>query len=138
MDTEPIDDPCIDELGPDTYYLSTLRQGKFEVQHCEECARTIFPPAMICRHCGSTHLVWRPASGTGTVYAVTTVRDRNGNYNVSLIDLEGGARMMSRIDGIAPEEVKIGLRVRAKISGDDEPFIVFTPETADSAPEQAP
>ena len=43
--------------------------------------------------------------GTGTVHAVTTVRrkaDAGGDLNVSLIDLDEGVRLMSRVEGIPP------------------------------------
>jgi len=41
------------------------------------------------------------------VYSTTTVRDRAGDYNVAIVELEGGARMMSRVDGVAPDAVRI-------------------------------
>ncbi|MNR23808.1 hypothetical protein D3C85_1408520 [compost metagenome] len=65
------------------------------------------------------------------MYASTTVRDRAGDYNVSLVELEGGARMMSRVEGEAPPA--IGLAVRARIvAGDDDPYIVFDAAGAQS------
>ena len=57
-------------------------------------------------------------SGQGTVYAVTTVRRKpaeGGDYNVSLIDLDEGPRLMSRVDNLAPDAVKIGQRVKARV-----------------------
>jgi uncharacterized OB-fold protein len=43
---------------------------------------------------------WRVSAGRGTVYATTTVRPRGGEpYDVSLIDLDEGFRMMSRVRG---------------------------------------
>ena len=43
---------------------------------------------------------WRVSKGAGTVYATTTVRPRGGEpYDVSLIDLDEGFRMMSRVRG---------------------------------------
>jgi uncharacterized OB-fold protein len=41
--------------------------------------------------------------------------EAGGDYNVALIDLDEGVRMMSRVDGIPPEEVRIGMQVRAKV-----------------------
>jgi hypothetical protein len=52
---------------------------------------------------------WRVSTGEGTVYATTTVRRRGEDpYDVSLIDLDEGFRMMSRVRGGG----KIGQRVR--------------------------
>jgi uncharacterized OB-fold protein len=46
------------------------------------------------------------------------------NYNVALIDLEEGPRMMSRVEGIAPEAVKIGMKVKAKVVKQGEQNVV--------------
>jgi uncharacterized OB-fold protein len=49
---------------------------------------------------------------------------------VALIDIDEGFRMMSRVEGIDPMQVKIGMRVKVKMNpGDDKqlPYPVFTP-----------
>jgi uncharacterized OB-fold protein len=65
------------------------------------------------------------------VYATTVVYYKNEPpLNVALIDLDEGFRMMSRVEGIDPMHVKIGMRVRVKmLPGDDKqpPYPVFTP-----------
>jgi uncharacterized OB-fold protein len=43
---------------------------------------------------------WRVSAGRGTVYATTTVHPRGSEpYDVSLIDLDEGFRVMSRVRG---------------------------------------
>ena len=60
-------------------------------------------------------LEWRVSAGRGTVYATTTVRRRGEEpHDVSLIELDEGFRMMSRVVGIPPEEVAIGMRVEVR------------------------
>jgi uncharacterized OB-fold protein len=55
----------------------------------------------------------------GTVYATTVVhRPDEEPYNVCLVDLDEGARVMGRVDGLAPQDVTIGLRVQSR-EGDD-------------------
>ena len=63
------------------------------------------------------------------VYATTAVYRRNEEpYNVALVDLEEGFRMMSRVEGIPAEEVGIGLRVRFEVRGEEDgPVAVFVP-----------
>jgi len=126
-------DPRFDGPGPDARYLQALGEGRLMLQHCDECASVRFPPALVCRRCGSPRSSWRVSPGAGTVYAATTVRDKAGDYNVSLVELEGGARMMSRVEDVAPHEVRIGQRVSARIVAGDEPFVVFTPADGASA-----
>ncbi len=72
----------------------------------------------------------RPA-GTGTVYSYTTISrkaEAGGDYNVALIDLDEGVRMMSRVEGIAPEQGQIGMRVKAQvIQHNGKGLVVFQP-----------
>ena len=65
---------------------------------------------------------WRISAGRGVVYATTTVRPRNGEpHDVSLIDLDEGFRMMSRVE--APD-VRIGRRVEVRFDGEAVPYFV--------------
>jgi len=115
--------------APMAAYLAALAAGRFLIQRCTGCARHVFYPRRLCPHCACERLEWVRASGEGTVHSTTTVAraaERGGPYNVSLIDLAEGVRMMSRVDGVAPESVAIGQPVRAQIvQGDDGPLVVF-------------
>jgi uncharacterized OB-fold protein len=126
-------DPRFDGPGPDDIWRSALAEGRFILQRCKKCAACRFPPALVCAACGSPELEWTEASGQGTVYSTTAVREREGSYNVSLVDLAEGARMMSRVEEIDPDAVQIGMKVRAKIIGAPEPTVVFTPAEGDAS-----
>ena len=119
------------EIGPDAIYRERLRAGRIEMQACESCKRVCFPPRTHCASCGAQALTWRTIAGTGTVYATTVIRqrpDRGPDYNVALIDLTEGARMMSRVEGVPPTAIRIGMSVRAQVrTVDGEPLIVFVP-----------
>ena len=71
------------------------------------------------------------SKGLGTVYATTVVYPAEGKpFNVALIDCDEGFRLMSRVEDIAPERVRIGQRVRFRVhqpGGDEPPCPVFTP-----------
>jgi len=56
------------------------------------------------------------------VYSTTAVHRREGIHNVALVDLDEGFRVMSEIVGVAPDDVRIGMGVRAR---DDGERIVF-------------
>lgn len=104
--------------GVELAYFRHISQGKFQIQHCRDCARHVFYPREICPHCSSQELEWVTPSGRGTVYSHTTVQrkpDAGGDYNVSLIDLKEGVRMMACVTGTPPAEVKIGMTVTAKV-----------------------
>ncbi len=51
------------------------------------------------------------------------------DFNVALVELAEGPRVLSRIDGVPPAEVTIGLRVCARIIEEaGAPLLVFVPE----------
>ncbi len=106
------------QAQPQAYYQAELDAGRWQIQRCGGCGQHVFFPRVGCPHCGAAALDWVTPSGGGTVYAVTTVRRKpaeGGDLNVSLIDLDEGVRLMSRVVNRAPEAVTIGQRVRARV-----------------------
>jgi uncharacterized OB-fold protein len=113
--------------GPEKRYLDALAAGRFEIQQCAACRKHVFHPRVLCPHCGGERLDWVAASGRGTVYSTTVVRRKpadGGDYNIVLVDLAEGPRMMSRVAGLSPEQVKIGMPVQARIA---EGLVEFVP-----------
>lgn len=119
--------------GPEQQYLAALAHGQFQIQHCADCDKYIFYPRVLCPHCGGVHLSWVRPSGLGTVYSVSIVRRKEsdgGDYNVVLVDLPEGVRLLSRVTGVANEMVTIGMRVHAEIVREDgKPVLVFRPNS---------
>ena len=111
-------------------WLQHLGNGELAYQFSPEANRAVFYPRVICPFTGSDKLEWRISKGLGTVHATTVVHQQQGEpYNVALIDVDEGFRMMSRVEDIAPKDVRIGMRVRFRVhqpSG-DEPMPVFFP-----------
>jgi uncharacterized OB-fold protein len=104
--------------GVQGHHQRELDAGRFLIQRCAACAKHVYYPREVCPHCGGNALAWVAPAGTGTVYSVTTVRRKpadGGDLNVSLIDLDEGVRLMSRVANLAPEAVRIGQRVRARV-----------------------
>lgn len=119
-----------DGPGPEAFYQASLAEGEFKIQRCDDCEAHVFYPRAVCPKCGSMALSWVQASGAGTVYSTSTVRqrpERGGDYNVAIVELAEGPRMMSRVDGPAADEVAIGMAVTARIEHDEElgHFVVF-------------
>ncbi|MDD0837657.1 OB-fold domain-containing protein [Curvibacter sp. HBC61] len=104
--------------GIQARHQAELDQGRFLIQHCAGCDQHLYYPRELCPHCGSDALSLVAPAGTGTVYSTTVVRrqpEAGGDYNVALIDLDEGVRLMSRVSNLAPEAVAIGLRVQARV-----------------------
>jgi uncharacterized OB-fold protein len=118
--------------SPNKVYLEHLERGELAYQFSPEAGKAVFFPRVLCPFTGSSKLEWRVSKGLGTVYATTVVHPGEGApYNVALIDCDEGFRMMSRVEGIAPDKVRIGQRVRLRVqakTGDEDPLPLFVPE----------
>jgi uncharacterized OB-fold protein len=119
------------EESPLAVYQAHLEKGELAYQWSPEAQKAVFYPRVICPYTGSDRLEWRVSAGLGTVYATTVTHPREGvPYNVALIDCDEGFRLMSRVEDIAPEAVRIGMRVRFRVyrpGGDEPPYPVFVP-----------
>jgi uncharacterized protein len=110
--------PAFSGVGPTQHFQQALTQGKFLIQQCKDCGQYVFYPRLLCNHCGSSDMKWVEPTGRATVYSTSVVHqkpEKGGNYNVALIELEEGPRMLSRVMDLAPEKVKIGMAVSAHI-----------------------
>ena len=121
-----------ESAGPEATFQAFLREGRFMLQRCRETGAFVFYPRVAPPGTGTGTLEWVEASGRGTVYATTVTRRRpeqGGSYNLALIELAEGPRMLSRVVGLPPEEVRIGMGVRARIDEiEGVPAVGFEPE----------
>jgi uncharacterized protein len=125
------------DVKPDKEFAAFLAEGRFMIQRSRSSGRYVFYPRVAEPRTGARDLEWVEASGGGTVYAVTVVRNRppDADHNVALVDLDEGQRMMSRIDGLPVGQARIGLKVKARIVTEDgAPFVVFVPRDASLKP----
>ena len=124
--------------SPLAVYQAHLDKGELAYQWSPEANRAIFYPRVLCPFSGSDRLEWRVSAGFGMVYATTVTHPREGTpYNVALVDCDEGFRLMSRVEDVAPETVRIGMRVRLRVhkpsgdkAGDEPAYPVFVPAEA--------
>jgi uncharacterized protein len=118
---------------PAEVYRRHLESGVLGFQRCADCGSAVFYPRVLCPVCRDHDLDSERSSGRGAIYATTAVYRREGDpYNVVLVDLEEGFRMMSRVDGVPAEGVEVGARVRLRIDREgDDPVPVFVPGDED-------
>lgn len=117
-------------IRPELEFQKFLEEGRFVIQRSRGSGRYVFFPRVAEPLTGAQDLEWVEPSGLGRVYATTTVRQKPPatDYNVALIDLAEGPRLMSRVDGVPPSEVRIGMSVKAKIVREnDQAILVFEP-----------
>jgi len=110
--------------GPEAQFRAYLAEGRFMIQRSRATGHHVFYPRIAVPGLGETDLEWVAPSGLGTVYAITVNRSREGAYNIAIVELDEGPRLLSRIDNV--ETVPIGTRVRARIAQiENAPQIVF-------------
>ena len=128
--------------SPLAQYVEHLDAGDLAYQVCLDDGSPVFFPRLIAPKTGSTNLAWRVSNGLGTVYSTTVVHYRGEvPLNVVLVDMDEGFRLMSRVEEVAPEKVRIGMRVKARVHapGDGKlPYPVFTPVTDETPAENRP
>ena len=121
----------ISALGPQAAYEAHLAAGRFMIQRAASTGEYVFWPK-VTSPTGATDLEWVEAKGTGTIYAITVNRARAGSWNVALVELDEGVRMMSTLPEV--ETAEIGARVRARIETTEEgPRVVFDLTGEDAA-----
>ena len=135
---ETVMDNTSTPLGPEGQFWAHLREGRLMIQHSPSTGEFVFYPRLIAPGSGTDDLEFVAVSGAGTVYSTTTMRrpaKHGGEYNVCVVDLDEGVRMLSRMTGCAPDEVHIGMRVQAAIepvdygthANSDQPIVLFRP-----------
>ena len=112
--------------GPSAEWDAALAAGRFLLQRPVDGGATVFPPRAFAPGT-SAALDWFEASGHGTVYSATWIQRKPPEppYNVVLVDLAEGARMMGCVEGVTPETLHIGMAVKARIVAGETPKIVF-------------
>jgi len=118
-------------------YWQRVNEGVFALPCCEACGRYHFYPRGNCPHCGSPRIAWSPASGRGEVYSFSVVHRAPGPafkdevpYVLAIVATAEGPHLLTRITGVAPAEMRVGIKVRVKIekSAEGAALPVFEPE----------
>ena len=111
-------------LQPDVWtapFWEAALEHRLVAQQCTACSEFRMPPAPFCWNCQSQDAQWVDLPGTGSVFTFNVTRQAlipqlkdYVPYVVAVIDLDGapGARFVSTLVDVDPEEVRIGARVR--------------------------
>lgn len=105
----------------DDEYRAFLQRGEVRVQKCGACGYLRPPTSWLCPECLSEDWRWARAAGSGTVetfvWYLKPVDERFPNvpYNVALVRLDEGVRVMGNVNGVAFGELRVGQKVVADI-----------------------
>lgn len=134
--TSPADDMVLGVDPDNDAFWSAVGQGDIPLRSCNVCGTVFVLPLPSCPQCGSDHLTIRVSSGQGSLYSWVVVHVPFGNglaeqvpYTVAAIELDEGARIFARLEGVPDEQLTDGLRLVATFPVDHgRPPIVFVPE----------
>lgn len=103
--------------APYDQYRAQLEAGRLTFQRCRSCGDAWLPPREDCPKCWSPDWDWQEASGRATVVSWVvyhTAFDKRFAdrlpYNVALVDLDEGPRMITNLIDLPPGEDVIGRR----------------------------
>jgi hypothetical protein len=107
---------------PDTaFFWAAAARGELVGLGCAECGELRHPPRPMCPVCHSTKRVERRLSGRGRV--LTWIFPRHpapiGFAEapiVALVDLDEGIRLVSNLVDVAPEAIRVGMRVAVRFA----------------------
>lgn len=99
-------------------FWDALRSHRLDLQTCADCRTVRHYPRPVCPVCHSMAVTWTTASGRGTVHSWTvSYQAFHPAFEdclplvLAIVDLDEGVRMNCRLDGVAPDEIEIGLPV---------------------------
>lgn len=102
-------------------FYGWCRQRELRFQRCLGCGEWRHVPREMCGACGSWDWEWARSSGRGTVYTWTVVARpmhpafaEDTPYAPTVIEMEEGVRVLSRIVDCPIEELEIGMPVEVQ------------------------
>jgi uncharacterized OB-fold protein len=107
--------------SPDTeFFWAGTAVGELRIQRCDGCGMLRHPPGPRCPSCGSMSAGYVVAAQFGEVYSYVVhhhppVPGRKLPIVIALVQLPEGVRMVGELLGVSPDEVRIGLPVRAEL-----------------------
>lgn len=123
-------------------YWEGARAGRLMLQRCGGCGAIRHYPRPVCSRCHSLKVDWVPASGEGVVHSWTVAHygyhpafKGEVPYVLLTVDLAEGVRALGRVDGIAVDDLRLGLPVRVRMGATENGYAlpVFVPAAAAAA-----
>jgi len=126
--------PALD--AGNTAFWTGGERAELLICRCGACRRWLHPPVPVCRFCLSTDVVPEASRGHGIVLTFTINRQPwlpslPPPYVIAVIGLDDDPdlRLTSRLVGVDPERVVIGMRVQVRFEQADDVWLpLFTPE----------
>lgn len=93
-------------------------EGRLVLMRCASCRTWRLPSRQHCDHCLSPEYTWEEASGRGSIRTFGVMHQKYHPafvpalpYNVAIVELEEGPRLVTNIVGANNAELRVGLPV---------------------------
>ena len=100
-------------------FWDALREHRIRIQYSPSSQSHVFYPRVRAPRTLADDLEWREISGRGTLYSFTVARRPVGPHFTdavplltAIVEWDEGPRFSTELVNIAPEDIKIGMRVR--------------------------
>lgn len=118
-------------------FRAFLSRDDIRLQRCTDCGYLRPPTGFICPQCLSERWDWSKIGGGAVVEACTWYmqplhpRYTDVPYNVALVRLDEGVRMIANVEEVTRDQLRPGQRLRAKVAigREGNPVIAFKPDT---------
>jgi len=117
-------------------FFDGTASGRLMIRRCASCGHWSAPDQGTCAECGEEGLDWAEARGDATLVSWTVVHGRPAEDGtvpppaiLALVELAEGPWLHTRLDGVAPGELREDLPLRAHYEhrGEGETALLFRP-----------
>jgi uncharacterized OB-fold protein len=126
--TRPIPAPAVTlESKP---FFDAAAEGRFLIKRCQACGEAHWYPRTMCPFCHSDRTAWEESKGEGVIYTYSVMwRSPTGPYAIGYVTLDEGPAMLTNFVDVAPDRLKVGMRVKVKLQPTEggPPVPVFVP-----------
>ncbi|RCG24856.1 hypothetical protein DTL70_11075 [Streptomyces diacarni] len=96
------------------FWFEAAREHRLVIQRCASCGALRHPPGPCCPECSSLWWDTVESGGRGHLYSyVVNHHPRHPAFTypllVAVVELAEGTRLIANLDGVAPEEVRVGM-----------------------------
>ncbi len=101
------------------YWRARDRYYRILGNKCEQCSQEYFPPAAICKKCGSTKFVDCEMPKTGTLVSYTQQKESIHGFEdqepmvFGLLRLDNGVRIIAQLVEVPYDSLKEGMKLKA-------------------------
>jgi len=102
-------------------FLNGLKEGEIIGTRCDQCGRVVVPPRIFCEWCFKRTEAWVKLPDTGSVntFSISHITADTTRIKTpiipAVIEIDGttNAGFLHLIGGVKPDDVKIGMKVKA-------------------------